>query len=193
MTSSGTPDTTAATAPAGRWLHDRLVAPGATPGELGAVYGFALAGAVLAAALAVTAGRTPLAVVVLAAVAFDLMGGAVVNSTRSGKRRFHGPGRTARHHLGFVAGHIQPFAVALVVPAFGWTAAAVTYGITLAGALAVLATPAPLRRPVAFGVTAVGTGVALAFAPVPATLAWIAPTMLVKLVLGHLLPEEEKA
>jgi hypothetical protein len=47
-----------------------------------------------------------------------------VDGDPAAKRRFHGPGRSPRRHLGFVVVHVQPFALALVVPGFGWTAAA---------------------------------------------------------------------
>jgi hypothetical protein len=62
----------------------------------------------------------------------------------------------------------------VVVPGFGWTAAAAVYGL-VAGAVVVLAAPPELRRPVAFAAT---------------TLAWFAPVLLIKLLLGHLLPGE---
>lgn len=124
-------------------------------------------------------------------MAFDQFGGAVANATPAAKRRFHGPGRTGKHHFGFVAAHIQPFALALVVPGFGWTAAAVIYGLVVAGALVVLAAPPGVRRPVAFAVTVLAAAVALTAVTVPGALAWFAPTMLIKLLLGHLLPEEE--
>ncbi|HEX5881338.1 MAG TPA: hypothetical protein VF468_23940 [Actinomycetota bacterium] len=45
----------------------------------------------------------------------------------------------------------------------------------VAGAVVVLAAPPELRRPVAFAAT---------------TLAWFAPVLLIKLLLGHLLPGE---
>jgi hypothetical protein len=63
----------------------------------------------------------------------------------------------------------------VVVPGFGWTAAAAVYGLVVAGAVVVLAAPPELRRPVAFAAT---------------TLAWFAPVLLIKLLLGHLLPGE---
>ena len=106
------------------------------------------------------------------------------------KRRFHGPGRSPRRHLGFVVVHVQPFALALVVPGFGWTAAAAIYGLVVAGAVVVLAAPPGLRRPVAFAATTLASAIALTAVTVPAAVAWFAPVLLIKLLLGHLLPGE---
>jgi hypothetical protein len=60
----------------------------------------------------------------------------------------------------------------------------------VAGAVAVLAAPPAVRRPVAFAVTVLACAVALTAIPVPGAVAWFAPVMLIKLLLGHLLPEE---
>jgi hypothetical protein len=173
-------------------LNAVLVAPQASSAESTLCYLGAVAGAGLAAFGAHRAGLTALPTVVLSVVAFDLVGGAVVNATAAAKRRFHGPGRGRAHHLGFVAAHVQPFLLALTVPGFGWTAAALGYGLALAGAATVLAAGPPIRRPLAFAITAVGSVAALVAAPVPAFLAWVTPVLLVKLLLGHLLPEEAR-
>ncbi|OZM80232.1 hypothetical protein [Pseudonocardia sp. MH-G8] len=167
-----------------------LVAPDADTAESALCYVAAGAGAAIAAAGAQGAGLRWWSVVVLAAVAFDLVGGAVVNATPAAKRRFHGPGRSGAHRLAFVAAHVQPFLLALLVPGFGWTAAALAYGLAVGGAVALLLTEPRLRRPLGFAVTAVGSVAALVAVPLPAFLAWVAPVLLVKLLLGHLLPEE---
>jgi hypothetical protein len=173
-----------------RRINDRLVAPRASQGELLVAYTTAVAGSALATVLAADAGVPALPLVVVAVVAFDLFGGAVVNATPAAKRRFHGPGRTRRHHLGFVVAHVQPFVLALVVPGFGWTAAAVVYGLVVVGAAVVLAAPEELRRPVAFAATVLAVAAVLVAVAVPTALAWVAPVLFVKLLLGHLLPGE---
>jgi len=176
---------------AGR-INAVLVAPGASVAETGVSYGAAVTGAALAAVGALRAGLDPLPAVVLAAVGFDLVGGSVVNATAAAKRRFHGAGGSDRRRFAFVAGHMHPFAIALLVPGFGWTAAALAYALSVAGAAAVLAAGPPIRRPLAFAITAVGSVAALVLAPLPAFLAWITPVLLVKLLIGHLLPEESR-
>ncbi|MFD5200001.1 hypothetical protein ACFWM7_07545 [Streptomyces sp. NPDC058375] len=173
----------------GRWLDARLVAPEAERGERIVSYAGALAGAVFATALALPAQHTWLSLTVIAVVPFDLFGGTVVNTTRSAKRRFHRPGRSSRHHLGFVAAHVQPFVLALLVPGFGLLSALIVYALTLGGAVMVLLAPLDLRRPVAFAVSALAITVASTSVAVPRELAWFAPALVIKLLLAHLLPE----
>ncbi|MFI6293082.1 hypothetical protein ACIBEJ_15945 [Nonomuraea sp. NPDC050790] len=168
-------------------LEDRLIAPGATPRERTVVYTSAVAGTILSTALAYAAGLTVLPLVLVAIVAFDLYGGAAVNATAAAKRHFHRPGRTWRHHLGFVAIHVQPFLLALVVPGFTWTAAAVVYALALTGAVITVTVPADVRLPVAFCCTALAIGLTLPLA-IPAALGWFAPVLFVKLLLAHLQP-----
>jgi hypothetical protein len=84
--------------------------------------------------------------------------------------------------------HVQPFVLALVVPGFGWAAA--IYGLVVAGALVVLAAPPRLRHPVAFATTTLALTTALTGITVPAALIWFAPVLLIKPLLGHLLPGE---
>lgn len=137
-----------------------LIAPGATRLEALVCYSSAAAGAALSTVLAARSGLSALPLAVIAVVAFDLYGGAAVNATSSAKRHFHRDGRTWRHHLGFVAIHVQPFLLALVVPGFGWWTATVIYALALVGAVVVLGVPRPVRLPVAFAVTALAIGLA---------------------------------
>ncbi|GAA5084171.1 hypothetical protein [Nocardia iowensis] len=171
-------------------LTDRLIAPHATRGEVTASFATAFVGAALAFGLALDAEWSWLCVAVVTFVAFDLFGGAVVNATTAAKRWFHRPGRTARHHLGFVAIHVQPFLLALVTPGFGWFTAAVIYALALSGAVLITVAPRDLRRPIAFGTTAVALTVATSILTTPNALTWFAPVLLIKLLLAHLLPED---
>ncbi|MGY0498028.1 hypothetical protein ACWZHB_05965 [Nocardia sp. FBN12] len=168
-------------------ITDRLIAPNATRSEAALCYSAAVIGAVTAGLLA--RGSSVLMIVVVALVGFDLFGGAVVNATASAKRWFHRPGRHARHHLTFVAVHVQPFLLALVVPGFGgWTAAAI-YGLVVAAAVVVTSAPNHLRTPIAFAATVFGTAITTAVLAVPTFLLWFGPVLLIKLLLAHLLPE----
>lgn len=171
-------------------LADRMIAPGATRGEVWSGFGAAVVGASVGTISAVSAGLPPLSVAVIALIAFDLFGGAVVNATRAAKRWYHRAGRTARHHLTFVALHVQPFILAWAVPGYSWLAASVAYSTALAGAVVVTIAPTSLRRPIAFGVVAFALAVTTSLVPVPLELGWFAPLLLVKLLLAHLLPDE---
>ncbi|MEV0855906.1 hypothetical protein [Nocardia fluminea] len=174
-------------------INDRLIAPNATRSEAALCYSAAMVGAVTAVLPARHAGGSALVIIVVALVGFDLFGGAVVNATTSAKRWFHRPGRDARHHLAFVAIHLQPFLLALVVPGFGWWTAAAIYGFVVAAALVVTATPRHLRTPVAFAATVFGVVLTTAVLAVPVFLLWFGPVLLVKLLLAHLLPDSAAA
>ncbi|WP_194814694.1 hypothetical protein [Nocardia sp. XZ_19_385] len=171
-------------------LTERLIAPNASRGEVVCGFGAAILGAATIFVLSLLADLAIWRVAVLTVVAFDLFGGAVVNSTCAAKLWYYRPGRTALHHLGFVAIHIQPFILAWALPGFTWSTAAAIYAIALLGALAVTAAPQPLRRPTAFAATVFGIAIATTILTVPHIAAWFAPILLVKLLLAHLLPEE---
>lgn len=171
-------------------LAEHMIAPGATRGEMIAALAAGITGAATVSALAIDAGLDWWRIAVIVFVAFDIFGGVVVNATASAKRRYHGPGRDARHHLGFVAIHLQPFLLAWAVPGFGWAPAAAIYLLALLGGVIVTSTPLSLRRPVAYGVTAIGVLAATSLLTVPQPAAWFAPVLLIKLLLAHLLPEE---
>jgi hypothetical protein len=129
---------------------------------------------------------------VIAVVAFDLFGGAVVNATAAAKRRFHGRGTPLQRFL-FVAAHVQPYLLALVVPGMSWTAAATIHGLVVVAAVAVVLARPGLRRPVAFGAAVLVVVAVPVLVTVPAALGWVVPVLVVKLLLGHLLPGEERA
>ncbi|WP_097243934.1 hypothetical protein [Nocardia amikacinitolerans] len=123
-------------------------------------------------------------------IGFDLFGGATVNAMDAAKRWWHRPGQTPRHHVVFVAVHVQPFLVAWVVPGFGWWTALATYLTALAAAVVVLVAPASARRPMGFALTTVALAVILAVAHVPAAIAWFVPVLLIKPLLAHLQAED---
>jgi hypothetical protein len=174
-----------------RGIGDRLVGPGATTGEQ------AVTGAAVCAGVAVALGTALHAQAAwgwwqyapAALVAADLFGGVAANATDAAKRWWHRPGRTARQHLGFVAAHVQPFALAWLLPGYDWTAAAVTYGLAFIAAVGIVAAPDRLRRPAAFAAGATAVAIVVQLPGVGPELAWFGPVLLVKLLLAHLLPE----
>lgn len=170
-------------------LTDRMIAPGASRGEMYLGYGTAIAGATLIVALLVHAELSPWRAAIVTLVAFDLFGGAVVNACDSAKNWYHRPGRTRVHHLRFVAVHIHPFLLAWAVPGFTVATAVTIYLTILIGGLLVTSAPAAMRRPVAFCGTAFGMAIVTSVLTVPHVVAWFAPVLLIKLLLAHLLPE----
>ncbi|ASO18303.1 hypothetical protein AHOG_03225 [Actinoalloteichus hoggarensis] len=167
-----------------------LVAPGASGGESWLGYGAAVIGAAFGLIVGAVSGATPLQVTVLALLGFDLFGGAVVNATAAATRRFHGARASRRRQWGFVAAHVHLLGVALVFPGYPWATAVVQYSTILLAACVILLVDEPLRRPVAFAVGSVLFSL-LPFVTatvVPVELAWIAPLLVTKLLLGHLVP-----
>ncbi|MGP3932964.1 hypothetical protein [Nonomuraea sp. KM88] len=147
-------------------------------------YGAAVAGAALALHRALDAHWSWPAVVVVTIIALDLYGGAVVNATAAAKRKYHAPGRTARHHLIFVGIHVQPFLMAWLVPGFTWGAALAIYLIAWGGAAVLQFAPPGVRHPAAFAIAVLG----LTLVTVPQAVAWFTPVLLIKLLLSYLQP-----
>ncbi|MFI7079257.1 hypothetical protein ACIBO1_18355 [Micromonospora sp. NPDC049903] len=184
------PTTTSPSPPRGpvSRLNDLLVAPGATRAESRLSYLTAGVGATIAGAVGAAAGYPVPIVLLLTVLGFDLFGGAVVNATVSASRRFHTGADVVRRQLVFVAAHVHLPVVALVLPAYPWSTAIVLYAGTLAAAV-LIATAAPaLKRPLAFAASTVLLVAAVTLSPVPTALAWLAPMLILKLLLGHLLP-----
>lgn len=170
-------------------VSDRLLGPGAGRDEVALALGAGLAAALLVPLLAARQGAdwTPALAAVAGLLAFDLVGGVVVNASGPARRYYHRPGRGAPHHLGFVALH------ALHVAAVAWLfrggdarfAVAVTAGLVAAAALA-LAAPPHLRRGVATLAVAAAAVLAPAASPMPG-MDWFVPVLFLKLLVCYLL------
>lgn len=173
-----------------RRLDASMIAPEATFADRLLGYAAGVAGTIFAVVAGACSGWSPWALLVVGVIGFDLFGGATVNAMDAAKRWWHRPGRTSRHHLVFVAVHVQPFLVAWTVPGFGWWTALATYLTALAAAVVVLVAPASSRRPMGFALTTVALAVILAVAHVPAAIAWFVPVLLIKLLLAHLQAED---
>lgn len=166
-----------------------LVAPNATRWELALGYGAALIGAAAATMGGLVSGYGAVHVVVLAALGFDLAGGVVVNATPAAGRRFHhGPGWRRRAVL-FVAAHVHPFIVAAFFPSQTWWSSAALYAGLVLSVLLIATAPLPLRRPTAFACAAAMITWAVVTGPVDDALSWIAPLLVIKLLLAHLLTD----
>ncbi|WET78983.1 hypothetical protein P3102_33930 [Amycolatopsis sp. QT-25] len=165
-----------------------LIAPGAAPVERLLGYGAAVFGAVFAGALAVAEALPALPAIILVVVGFDLFGGAVVNATPSGSRRFHASGPPRWSALGFVAAHIHTLILAIVLPGMPWATAIAAYAGTVLAAVFVLLAPDAFRQPVAFASAVTVLAVCTAVLPPSAVMAWVVPLLVIKLLLSHLLP-----
>jgi hypothetical protein len=118
--------------------------------------------------------------------AFDIGGGVVVNTTRSGRRYWHRASVTQAKELAFFALHVHPFIIAWLWAGFTLPQATGLYASMLAFAVVVaVATPSSLKRPVAFGLTAIGLVLGATVFRAPPGLEWLPLLYYVKLVAGH--------
>ena len=174
----------------GSW--DRLVGPGMTRGETLLVLSASVLGSVFAGALMASSGAPPAAVGLAALIGFDVLGGAVCNGSRTTRAWYHRPGQTWAQRLIFVAPHLAYVALVAAFlrgPAFDDQYALVFGGGLVIAAVAILCAPQRLKTPVAFAaflvvLCAITGGVG----PTPA-MGWFEPALLLKLLLGHLLPD----
>ena len=187
------PDSVTATSPRsgplGAW--DRLVGPGMRWDENALVIGSGTVGAVLAGWALVAQGASVWLVVLGAALALDVIGGAVSNVTETTKRWYHRPGVTMAGHAGFVLIHLLHIAV--VAWAFRGEGFDLLYAVSLsacllASMLSVLLVPQRLKLPVAVVCFLATIGLVLGLLGATPGLEWFVPALLIKLLLGHLVP-----
>ncbi|WP_432561243.1 hypothetical protein [Kineococcus sp. SYSU DK003] len=170
-------------------LRALLVGPGASRAEELLTAGAAAAGAVVAVVLSRGQhGWTWWLVALTALLGLDLFGGVVANATGAARRWWHRPGTRDRDRVLFALGHVHPYVLAAVTD-LPWVTAAALHACAVGGALLVAACGADLRRPLAYGCTALALAVLLGAGGVPAGLAWFAVAYLVKLLMAHLLPD----
>ena len=172
-----------------RGLVDRVVGPGASRGELLLNIVPALAAAFAAPIYAAQIGVdwSAFAYVVAALLALDLVGGVATTASRSGRRWYHGPDHGAGRHLAFIVPHI----LHLVLVSWLFLDSDVLWvvvagGYLLAAALAVLAVPADLRRPLAMLAYAGSLVLALFVLAAPLGLEWFLPIYYLKLLVSYL-------
>ncbi|PSK99079.1 hypothetical protein CLV63_104303 [Murinocardiopsis flavida] len=176
-------------------VADRMLTPGATAAER-VVGSIAIAAGAVVAVIAGLLNDAPWALwqyALIVVLGIDLIGGTVANVFTNAKRWWHRPDRNALYRFGFVAGHVHPLALALLVPGFGWPAAIGLYLAVVVGAVAVLAAPASVRIPVAFGAAVLAIGLITGLPGIAPELAWFAPVFVVKLLIAHMAPESPVA
>ena len=125
----------------------------------------------------------------VAVIAFDIAGGVTANSTVAASREHHTGKRWKP--VGFAAAHIQPFVLAILVPGYALTLAALTWVAAVLGASIVILTPHHLKRAVSLAYCAIVIG-ALQPHGLEPEVAWLAPMFLLKLVAAHAVPAAEE-
>jgi hypothetical protein len=174
-------------------LQDKIAGPGATKAEVALQIILPIL-AVLAAYFYVQ--KTSLdwpwwKVTLFCALAFDMIGGIVTNSTSSAKRWYHRDGQGKKQHLTFVGVHtIHVALVALVFRNFDALYFGALSGYLLLAAVIVVSTPLYLQRTMAFSLFSVGLLLESYGWAAPFEIAWFTPLLLLKLLVAHL-PREE--
>jgi hypothetical protein len=125
------------------------------------------------------------------ALAMDMVGGMITNSTSAAKRWFHREGQTLRNHLTFVAVHVVQISVVVIVfrdvdLAYG----ASLFGYLIGATVFILISPLYLQRPIALALTALGILLEIHLWGVSSQIPWFTPLLLLKLLVAHLLYEE---
>lgn len=172
-------------------VWDRLVGPGMTRAEVWLVLATSFAAALLAGLHLYSLGQGVLMALVGAAIAFDVIGGAVCNTTDTTKRWYHRPSARTTDHMGFIALHVAHICLIAWLfrgNGFDWAYALILSAWLLVSASIVIQSPNLLKSPLAvtlalgaFAAAFYGTG------PTPG-LEWFVPALFIKLLIGHAVP-----
>jgi hypothetical protein len=175
---------------AGEW--DKFVGPGQSPAEfwLSLIPSLMAGLAAPLYALYARLGWTTIQLVVSGLIAFDLVGGVVVNATTSAKRWYHRPGQGWLEHLEFVAVHaLHIILIAWLFRRGDWLYFGIYYIYLLAASLVITRVRLYLQRPVAL-LLFTGALVLNFYIALPAAgLEWFVPVLFLKLLVSHLLKE----
>jgi len=132
------------------------------------------------------------------AIAFDVVGGVVANSLNSCKRFYHSATRpdeprytvAFKNHLVFSALHLHPLLVAILYAEGHLFYGMFWYAFLLLSTVLVLKTPFYLKRPMAFLAIVVALLTNLYLVSPIRGFEWLIPLLMIKIVYGHLVPEE---
>ncbi len=175
---------------AGIW--DNIVGPGMAVDETVIVLAACVIGMIFSILRLQSLGTPTMLVILGAIMGFDIIGGSVCNATTTTKSWYHRPGQTPIKHMLFVLPHL--FYVLLVAEFFRGSRFDIRYAVILGLLILVccgtiLATPNGIKRPMAFFLyLAALTAMGIIFIPAHG-LEWFAPALLLKLLVGHLVPD----
>jgi hypothetical protein len=177
---------------AGAW--DRLIGPGASPAENTLIVISCIIGALAVASQLWSQEFDSLHIAVGAILGFDIIGGAVCNATDTTKRWYHRPEATWVQHIAFVLPHLLHVAMVSWLfrgsIGFDWNYFGSISSYLLFAAAIVLATPSYLKRPVAAGLYLIVIAIGLYRVGSTLGVEWFIPALFLKLLIGHLVPEQ---
>ncbi len=180
--------------PLGVW--DQVAGPGADPLETGLVVGALIAGPGLAVAWARAAGAEWAwwQWLVVALLACELVGGLASNAMAPAKRWRHRSTQGHRAHFTFCALHIHPLVLALATPdALSLRDGLLVYGLLLAGAGLIIASPPRLKGAVALLFSAAAIVACGLWIPIASPAGWMPAVLYLNLLAGYLVPVSEAA
>jgi hypothetical protein len=177
---------------AGAW--DRLIGPDATPAENVLIITSCIIGAFVVASRLWSHEFDGLHVGVGAILGFDIIGGAVCNATDTTKRWYHRPEATWVQHIAFVLPHLIHVAIVSWLfrdpVGFDWNYFGFISSYLLFAAAVVLATPSYLKRPISAGLYLIAIAIGLYRVGSTLGVEWFIPALFLKLLIGHLVPEQ---
>ena len=136
--------------------------------------------------------------IVVAIVAYDVVGGAVANSLNSCKRFYHSSVQTfepsyvklAKNHLFFSVIHVHPLIVSLIFTSTSCFYGLFWYLVLQISVLSVIQTPLYLQRPVSMLIIVTVLLIDEYLVNSPTGFEWLIPILFIKIVYGHTVREE---
>lgn len=136
--------------------------------------------------------------IIVAIIAYDVVGGAIANSLNSCKRFYHSSLQTfepsyvklAKNYLLFSSVHVHTLLISLIFSSAGLFYGWFWYLLLQASVLAVIKVPLYLQRPVSMLIIAAALLINSYVIISPVGFEWLVPLLFIKIVYGHTVPEE---
>ena len=123
-----------------------------------------------------------------AILAFDLFGGAIVNTTLTARRWHHNPHNGWQHHFLFILIHLHPLLITLFYGA-SWLYFVGAYSYLILSAVIILLAPKHIQRAIAITLYLGSLLLSNDWLPVINGMEWFLPVYFLKLLISYL-PEE---
>jgi hypothetical protein len=177
---------------AGLW--DRLIGPGATTAESILIVTSSIVGAFASASWLWWLGFDTFHLVIGSVLGFDIIGGAVCNTTDTTKRWYHRPKVTRLQHITFILPHLIHVAIVSWFfresTQFDWIYFSSISAYLIFATVIILAVTNYLKRPVATGLYLIGIAIGFYRFGLTIGLEWFIPALFLKLLTGHLVPDQ---
>ena len=123
-------------------------------------------------------------------ITFDIVSGAIANSTNVLKRWYHREGRKFKDHLIFALVHIYPILLGWLFKNNDWIYGITLYSYFVVSSIIVLLVPLYMKRPTATLLTIISIFISFyVFNPVKG-FEWLYTVLFIKIINGNLIREE---